>query len=110
MRKISVLRDVLILLFLVVNITISLGTVSLYINLKNSIVFDVDRVRQDYARDLEAALLQGCFEGTEYPEEYKQDVPGFNVNSPPNWCGKFVKTRDEWIGDKVWKLGRDPWR
>ncbi len=73
---------------------------------RGSVVFDVDLMRKELSTEMDFMYMQGCTNGTNYPEEYR-DVDGFNTNSPLNWCGKEkTKTWDEYITEKTFYIGR----
>jgi hypothetical protein len=71
------------------------------IEFKQRLVFDLDKVRADYVRDIRFTYQTACKTGTEYPEEYKKPTVEWNTNSPINWCNgqleDYQSTIDTWL-------------
>lgn len=76
-------------------------------NLSEVCLFDIDRARNDYARDVRWAFQFGCDIGVDYPPEFREPVVGFNPNSPVVYCNdKFVDRMVPILEQDVAKFGR----
>lgn len=69
-------------------------------------VFDLDQIRQDHMSDVKYYYVQGCTQGTNYPEEYKKPTIEFNQNSPSMWCNQFKEEMNDSFNDSTYGLGR----
>lgn len=74
---------------------------------RGSVVYDIDRVRQNMYEEMSYMYLQGCHYGTDYPQEYRYSSAGFNVNSPVNYCHNERESKWEpYIMDRISKVGK----
>ena len=74
---------------------------------RGSVVYDIDRVRQNMYEEMSYMYLQGCHYGTDYPPEYRYSSSGFNVNSTVNYCHNEREGKWEtYIMDRISKVGK----
>jgi hypothetical protein len=66
----------------------------------------MDKVRDQYLKDIKWAFHTGCEIGVDYPQEYRTDVTGFNENSPTAWCDRENEEQAETYLRNVFNLGR----
>lgn len=60
---------------------------------RRTFIVDLDLARSDFLSELNFTYMEACKTGINYPPEYRKAVPGFNLNSPVNWC---YEKRDKW--------------
>ncbi len=72
----------------------------------HSMVFDIDRVREQHMQDLSYIYQQACKVGTDYPPELRMDQGSFNPNSPTAWCYDRSRENEDKFIDSAMKLGR----
>lgn len=72
--------------------------------------FDMDLIRYQYLEDAKFYYTRGCLDGTDYPEEYRQSVPGFNVNSSTNWCNQNATDKEQVFMSGMSELGKRRFR
>lgn len=95
-----------LLLFLATtNAALSLLSVMMFVNIRASVIFDLDKVRADVADSVEYVWRRGCLEAA---EEYDRAIttPGFNMNSPQMWCHKKLEQNRDWLTDLAVSAGK----
>jgi hypothetical protein len=87
------------------NTAFSLLSIMMFVNIRASVIFDLDKVRVDVADSVEYVWRRGCLEAA---EEYDRTVttPGFNLNSPQMWCHTKLEQNREWLTDIVVNAGK----
>lgn len=50
--------------------------------------------------------FSGCRKGVDYPEEYRNNEGGFNVNSPVNYCNDEKDKWENYIDGKLRDVGK----
>jgi hypothetical protein len=70
-------------------------------------VWDIDTIRSSYTNTAYTMYIRGCMKGVnEYPQEYRKEDHGFNVNSPTNWCYDQGQDQSVEIDGEASNLGR----
>lgn len=104
MRGITLL---LLMLSICLNV-LFIGTIFvIYQDMEKKMIYDLDRVRMQYEKDVKAYYTDGCLHGSEYPEEEKlKTKQGWYENSPVFWCENSLKEKQEYIDEAIFNLGK----
>lgn len=94
----------LTVIMLMFNMILTIYTFGLVSDINGKIVYNMDKVRHKYMKDVEFYYRRGCLDGIDYPQEYRADV--FNKNSPTIWCGKKLKHQQRNFKDDLYELGQ----
>lgn len=99
------LRDLLLLLSIMINYASIHVYVNYYKELDNKLIYDVDKLHEDYVLNLRGWYQRACVTGSGYPTEYK-NTTGFNPNSAINWCETQREEFNDIFNKESLKLGR----
>lgn len=73
---------------------------------RRTFIVDLDKARIDFLDELNYTYMEACRTGITYPPEFRQDVPGFNLNSPTNWCYEKRENWQQYFHKAVMNLGK----
>lgn len=96
------MNNILISLSLGLNLILTTLVVYTFMN----IPYNMDAVRDTYLKDIKWAYDRGCTTGTDYPQQYRENGPGFNVNSVTNWCNDRNQEMSDVYMNGAYHLGR----
>ncbi len=74
-------------------------------SLRGTIV-DIDKVRADFAYQVEYFYVRGCKFGVDYPPEYRKATNMFNPNSPINYCVNEFKLLEDYVTSLMSGIGK----
>lgn len=81
---------------------------AMFVDIKNTMVFDLDLVRTEYVEKNVAAWRRGCIAAAsdyDCANRYERGG-GFNYNSPMMWCAEQVKNEAPTIESEAVTLGK----
>lgn len=75
--------------------------------MRKSFIYNLDYARSRMDIEMRFMYQQGCKQGIEYPEEYKQLSRQFYTeNSPINWCNGKLDKLEDYVQGQVYNLGK----
>lgn len=72
---------------------------------RRKLVIDLDLAREQYLSTAKLMYMKGCEMGIDYPPEYRS-TPGFNINSPMNYCDRNSAHWNDFLSGQALGLGR----